>query len=61
MMLKAQRLRRKLGASESLGDWCPKPKGMHWKTYERIIREMNIAERLSWADVARRFGMVFDR
>ena len=36
-MLKAQRIRQRLGGDGSLGEPFPeKPKGMHWRTYERL-------------------------
>lgn len=42
---KNQKLRRKLGAEIGLGDWIgPKPKGMHWKTFETISARIHAAE-----------------
>lgn len=42
---KNQKLRRKLGAEIGLGDWIgPKPKGMHWKTFEKISARIHAAE-----------------
>lgn len=42
---KNQKLRRKLGAEIGLGDWIgPKPKGMHWKTFERTRARIHDAE-----------------
>lgn len=51
MMRKARKIRRRLGASENL--WDPileKPKGMHWRTFDRLVedeRETNDAWRLA--------------
>ena len=37
LMSKAQKIRRKLGAGPNLSEpFPPKPKGMHWRTYERL-------------------------
>lgn len=59
MTLKAQKIRVKLGGSASLAEPFPdKPKGMHWKTYERLYREAEQAETLSWAAAAQRFGIL---
>ena len=42
---KNQKLRRKLGVEIGLGDWIgPKPKGMHYKTFERISTRIHAAE-----------------
>lgn len=41
------KLRRRLGQSGSLSDpFPPKPKGMHWKTYERLQTRDKILEQL---------------
>ena len=37
-------LRRKLGADGGAGDYVTKPKGMHWRTFERAM------ERIDWAE-----------
>lgn len=58
--LRTQKIRMKLGGSPSLFDPFPdKPKGMHWKTYERLCIEAGEAENVSWTDLERRFGMSF--
>ncbi|MDO8750678.1 MAG: hypothetical protein Q7K03_05995 [Dehalococcoidia bacterium] len=42
----AQKIRMRLGGSPSLADWFPpKPKGMHWSTYERLCSEGELAQR----------------
>jgi hypothetical protein len=44
-LLRAQRIRRRLGGSPNmLEDFPPKPKGMHWQRYERM---RNIHDRAS--------------
>ena len=41
----AQKLRQKLGGSGSMDEPFPdKPKGMHWRTYERICRKADWLE-----------------
>ena len=50
---KAQKIRIKLGGSGSLDKPFPKkPKGMHWRTYERLQAEAEHAEWQSWAALA---------
>jgi hypothetical protein len=44
---KAQDIRRKLGG-DPCGDFPPKPKGMHWRTYYRWQRKEQEAEARSW-------------
>src|SRR5262249_4975743 len=44
---KAQDIRRKLGG-DPCGDFPPKPKGMHWRTYWRWKRKEEEAEDRSW-------------
>jgi hypothetical protein len=42
---KAQKIRMQLGGSASMLDNFPKkPKGMHWRTYERLCRVHNAAQ-----------------
>ncbi len=42
---KAQRIRMRLGGTaDPLAPFPPKPKGMHWRTYERIVAEINARE-----------------
>jgi hypothetical protein len=44
-LLKAQRIRMRLGGSASmLDDFPEKPKGMHWRTYERLCRVHDAAQ-----------------
>ena len=37
-------LRRKLGADGGAGDYVTKPKGMHWRTFERAMERIDRAE-----------------
>jgi hypothetical protein len=42
---KAQKICARLGGDMSLGDFFPpKPKGMHWRTYERLCQRAEQAE-----------------
>src|SRR6516165_8782909 len=48
-LLKAQRIRMRLGGSASmLDDFPEKPKGMHWRTYERLCRVHDAAQARSF-------------
>jgi hypothetical protein len=48
-MIRAQAIRTSLGGSPSLGESFPaKPKGMHWRIYERLCLEAERAEARSW-------------
>ena len=56
MMRKAQKIRKKLGGAESsMEPFPPKPKGMHWKTYNRLQAVARDSEVLGWMIVERRF------
>jgi hypothetical protein len=37
-------LRRKLGDDGGIGTYIPKPKGMHWRTFERALEKIDRAE-----------------
>jgi hypothetical protein len=44
-LLKAQRIRMRLGGTANMLDVFPeKPKGMHWRTYERLRRAHDVAK-----------------
>src|ERR1051326_3705372 len=47
MLIKPQAIRVKLGG-EPCGDFQPKPKGMHWRTYWRWKQKADEAEDRSW-------------
>ena len=59
-LTQAQNIRERLGGSGSLDEWFPeKPKGMHWKTYERLRAKGEWYERRCNAMAAQRFGVGF--
>ena len=42
---RAQNIRKRLGGSANMLELFPeKPKGMHWRTYNRLFREHHVAE-----------------
>jgi len=49
---RADRLRRKIGADAGHQTMAPKPKGMHWRTYERIVSGLIACDRYAWALLA---------
>jgi hypothetical protein len=58
---KAGKLRKRLGGSECTDDPFPaKPKGMHWRTYERLRETADAlderADNLGWARLGRLLG-----
>ena len=55
-MSRALALRRKLGATGGTGDYIAKPKGMHWRTFERAMARIRRAE-----DIVERFCSVDSR
>lgn len=60
LLRKTQSIRKRLGGSESTADeFPPKPKGMHWKTYNRLRQEAEEAEEGSWGAIARFIGISF--
>mgnify|MGYP001828587017 FL=1 len=53
---KGRKIVEKLGG-DPYSDFLPdKPKGMHWKTYNRLIREAEYYENLSWQYVEQWLG-----
>jgi hypothetical protein len=54
MLWKSQKIRMRLGGSASMLDEFPeKPKGMHWRTYDRLYRMLDEAEERSTLDLTR--------
>lgn len=55
---RADRLRRRLGwqpgVAHGIGD---KPKGMHWRTFDRLVSEYDALVHESLAGMARKFGL----
>jgi hypothetical protein len=41
---RAFKLQSKLGADCGVGDYIPKPKGMRWRTYDRLLKQIESAE-----------------
>ncbi len=58
---KAFKIARQLGHDGNVidGFWGKKPKGMHWKTYNRKVAFMNNAAAISLAGALSRFGNIF--
>lgn len=55
---KAHRLREKLGGRPGFAEPMPlKPKGMHWRTYERIFHEIEELEKRSIMAMARKLSI----
>ena len=58
LLLKSQRIQQRLGGKAGSAYGFPdKPKGMQWKTYERLYAEYEAAELAGWAAAAHRFGI----
>lgn len=58
---KAGKLREKLGLSNGIANEPPtgKPKGMHWKTYDRLGRELIIETQLSFMELDKHIDRLF--
>lgn len=58
LMRKARKIRARLGASDNLTEPILfKPKNMHQKTFDRLRREADHANNLSWIIMGQRFGI----
>lgn len=58
LLRRAQAIRVRLGGSAATVEpFPPKPKGMHWKTYDRLARQCEAIEAAMWQAAARRFGL----
>lgn len=61
LLRRAQAIRTRLGGSGATTEpFPPKPKGMHWKTYDRLERKCKALEGAMWQAAARRFGLTGD-
>ncbi|PIR39130.1 MAG: hypothetical protein COV35_04515 [Alphaproteobacteria bacterium CG11_big_fil_rev_8_21_14_0_20_39_49] len=58
MLTKAQNIHRKLGGSGCTMDYVKKPKGMHWKTYNRLMEEMEYYDNASMTFAAKKLGLI---
>ena len=61
LMRKARKIRWRLGADNDLSMpiW-KKPKNMHWKSFDRLRREAEYANNLSWLIMGQRLGLDID-
>lgn len=58
LMRKARKIRKRLGVSDDLTESILfKPKNMHQKTFDRLRREAEHANNLSWIIIGQRFGI----
>jgi hypothetical protein len=57
MLTKAQKIYYKLGGKGGI-DWVPRPKGMHQKTYDKLIAKMEEYDRYSWTLAAKHFRLL---
>jgi hypothetical protein len=61
LLRRAQAIRMRLGGSAATIDpFPPKPKGMHWTTYNRLARQCQVIEGAMWQALARHFGLPSD-
>ena len=57
-MWRAERIRAKLGwPPGALDGWYDKPKGMHWRTFERLCAEHDYWETMSLGFMVQKLGM----
>ncbi len=61
LLEKARKIRQRLGGSGDMTDLFPwKPKGVHWKTYNKLREESEQAKNLSWLLMGQRLGINID-
>jgi hypothetical protein len=58
-MRRAGTIRKRLGWCAGIANQpCDKPKGMHWHTYNRLLRQYHGFAMASWEGVAKWFGLM---
>ncbi|WP_417495615.1 hypothetical protein [Maricaulis sp.] len=55
---RANRVRKKLGGEPGVESFPRKPKGMHWRTYERYCDELEAADRAFFREYAAMYGLL---
>ncbi len=54
---RARKIYTRLSGDPNYLDMPDKPKGMHWRTYERLSAEAEAAKALSWVGMAYRLKL----
>jgi hypothetical protein len=57
LLSKARKIHRRLGWEGDMDACPPKPKGMWWRTYNRLIKKARMVEKLAWDAAAERYCM----
>lgn len=58
-MRRADTIRRRLGWGAGIANPIgKKPKGMHWRTFDRLLRDYNRYAAASWEGTAKRLGLI---
>jgi hypothetical protein len=58
-MRRADTIRRRLGWGAGIANPIgEKPKGMHWRTFDRLLRDYNRYAAASWEGTAKRLGLI---
>lgn len=52
------RLQKRLGCEEGWGNWISRPKGMHYRTFERHLEEFDYLDALCAAEMMRTIGLL---
>lgn len=58
LLHRAQKIHQKLGGSGCTFDPVAKPKGMHWKTYNKLIKKMNYYDNKSSIEACSKFKLL---